>query len=106
MKTTTFFLIAVIATILTIETASAQIIPVSRPDALFPGEGKASLTFWSGIPYIGIAEYAYGVSDKFSVGVIGGYTPTTKAIGIRLRAIVAGESDNFRLYIKTPILFY
>ena len=90
-----------------VQTASAQILSAQREqDALFPGEGKTALTVWTGIPYIGIAEYAYGFSDRFSVSVIGGFTPSSKAIGIRLRGIVAQPSDKFRLYIKGPILYY
>src|SRR5579872_1370586 len=98
--------IAVLAILLTDKTASSQIASIPQQDALFPGAGKTTATFWTGIPYISIAEYAYSVSNGFSVGVIGGFTPTTKAIGIRLRGIVAQPSNDFRLYIKSPILFY
>ncbi len=122
MKTTTSVLFAILATVLSIETASAQDTTTTEQlsvlnqkintqdgiahDALFPGEGNTTLTFWTGIPYIGIVEYAYSFGNGFAAGVIGGYTPTTKAVGIRLRGIVAQPSDNFRIYLKSPFLFY
>lgn len=77
-----------------------------RADVLFPGKGNSTLTAWTGIPYIGITEYAYSFSNGFVLGIIGGYTPTTKAIGLRLRAIIAQPSERFRIYFKSPFLFY
>jgi hypothetical protein len=106
MKSILSILSTVIVMVFTTTTASTQILTTPKQDALFPEAGKTTVTFWTGIPYIGIAEYAYAITDKFTVGLIGGYTPTTKAIGIRLRGIVAEPSDNFRLYLKGPILFY
>lgn len=107
MRTYKVILAALFTAVFTIQTATAQILPAAKhSDAVFPGEGKSAITVWTGIPYIGIAEYAYGISDKFTVGIIGGFTPTTKAIGIRFRGIIVEPSDGFRLYVKNPILYY
>ena len=106
MKSTISFIISALAILFTIDMASAQMVPVAKQDPLFPEQGKTMVTVWSGIPFIAIGEYAYGVSDGFAVAVIGGYTPTTKAIGIRLRGIVAQPSDDFRLYLKGPVIYY
>ena len=41
-------------------------------DHVFTTQGHAKVTLASGIPYIGIAEYAYGVTDRFTAGFLAG----------------------------------
>ncbi len=57
MKNITRILIAFYVILTTVQISSAQLVPAPKQDALFPNEGKTSLTIWSGIPYIGIAEF-------------------------------------------------
>ncbi len=95
-----------VAALITMPAAARAQTAEGTRDALFPGKGKTSFTASSGIPYVGIAEYGYSVSDRFTAGLVGGFTPTTKGIGVRVRGVVAQPSDNFRLYLKAPILYY
>ncbi|MCR9285762.1 MAG: hypothetical protein NXI23_00075 [Bacteroidetes bacterium] len=85
---------------------SAQLKPELTDDSLFPGKGKSMFTLATGIPYVGIAEYAFGFSDKFAVGLIYGQTPVTAGYGLRLRAILFQRKDNFKISLRAPIIYY
>ena len=75
-------------------------------DHLFPSQGSAQLMIATGVPYLGIAEVAYGFSDRFAAGVIIGRTPNVTGYGIRLRAILYQPNLNFRVYFQSPIFYY
>ena len=74
-------------------------------DHLFPRSGNSMVTLSTGIPYVGISEYAYGFSDRFSIGLVGGVTPRVETYGIRVRAILH-RKDAFRIYFRAPVLYY
>jgi hypothetical protein len=75
-------------------------------DYLLPQKGKSMVEFYTGSPYVAIGQYTYGVSNRFAVGVIYGYTPFVKAYGFRLKAVVAQPSENFRINFKSPFFYY
>lgn len=75
-------------------------------DPLFPGRGKSMLTLATGIPYLGIGEYAYGFSNRFSAGLIFGRTPFVNGYGIRLRLILIQKEESFRFSLRAPIFYY
>lgn len=75
-------------------------------DHLFAAKGHSIVTVATGIPYVGIAEYAYGVSDRFTIGVIAGSTPIIPGYGIRVRNVLYTNHSNRRIYMRTPILYY
>ena len=87
-------------------TAKGQGVSVNRNDHLFSGAGKSMVTVATGIPYVGITEYSYGFSDRFSAGLIVGVTPRVTGYGVRVRAILHERDDDFRLYLRVPILYY
>ena len=60
----------------------------------------------TGIPVVGTAEYAYGISDRLTFGVLAGFTPLEEAIGIRVRTVVYQKKETYRVYYCTPIVFY
>jgi hypothetical protein len=74
-------------------------------DALFPRAGEFSATVATGVPYLAIGEVAYGVSERFALGVVGGVTPITYGFGLRLRGIVVG-GETARLVAVMPVLYY
>lgn len=86
--------------------ASGQEKGVSQHDYLMPAKGKSMVEFYSGIPYVALAQYGYGISSKFSVGIFYGYTPFEKGFGLRLKAIIAQPSESFRLNVKSPLIYY
>lgn len=75
-------------------------------DYLLPKKGKSMFGLNSGIPYIGIAEYSYGISNRFSAGIIYGYTPVLLGFGLRLKAVIAQPNESVRFYLKSPLIYY
>ena len=76
-------------------------------DYLFPRKGKAIATFATGIPYVGIAEAAYGFTNRFSVGlVVGVLANSAPGYGLRFRYLLAQPSPDLRVYIRMPVLYY
>ena len=75
-------------------------------DHLFQPAGTSTLKIVSGVPYIGIIEYSYAISDKFSLGVMLGATPHVEGYGIRIRAILYQPDSNNRIYFKMPMFYY
>lgn len=69
-------------------------------------KGQSRFTFVTGIPYVAIGEYAYGFSDRITIGLVAGLTPRTDGYGIRARAVLYQPGDDFRIYFCTPVLFY
>ena len=79
---------------------------IADHDYLLPAKGKSMMEVYSGIPYVAIGQYTYGFSNRVSVGVVYGYTPFEKGYGVRLKAVIAQSSESFRLYLKSPFLYY
>ena len=75
-------------------------------DYLMPGKGKSMLELYSGIPFIAIGQYSYGFSDRFSAGIIYGYTPDVLGYGFRIKAIIAQPSESVRINLKAPFIYY
>jgi hypothetical protein len=75
-------------------------------DHLFPQKGRSMVTFGTGVPYVAVAEYGYGISERLSVGLLAGITPSITGLGIRVRGVLCQRGNNFRLYIKVPVLYY
>jgi len=69
-------------------------------------KGQSRLTFATGIPYVGVIEYAYGISDRSTIGVLFGVTPRVAGYGVRVRAVVLESGNDFRVYFCTPVVFY
>jgi hypothetical protein len=79
----------------------------TAPDYLFPRQGNTSLTATSGIPFLGMGEVAYGFSNRFAVGAIGGITPTVVGFGVRGRGLVFEREDGaLRVALVVPVLYY
>ena len=87
-------------------TARAQHPTIASTDHLFPDGGKSMVTVATGIPYVGISEYSYGFSDRFTAGVIVGTTPMVMGYGVRVRVIILERAEEFRVHIRVPILYY
>jgi len=64
------------------------------------------VTIATGIPYVATAVYAYGFSDRFSMGLLVASAPPAFAFGVRLRWLISQNDNGFRLYFRTPILYY
>ncbi len=97
--------IIICAAILTAGESEAQL-KLHSDDPLFPLKGKSMITISTGIPYVGIAEYSYGITDKFSVGVVAGVTPKVPGYGIRVRGVLYQSGESFRVYFRAPLFYY
>ena len=105
MKTTHFLFI--VLTVITSSGLRAQDMCTTPPtDHLFAGEGHSMFSAATGIPYIGIGEYAYGISDKTTIGVLYGQTPVIEGYGLRIRTIMAEPSERVRVYFRAPLFYY
>lgn len=98
---------------LTLCIALSALLPVSgqeiikpQHDYLMPAKGKSMVEFYSGLPYVAVGQFGYGISDKFSLGIFYGYTPFEKGYGLRLKAIIAQPSSSFRVNLKSPFIYY
>jgi hypothetical protein len=80
-------------------------------DPLFAQRHEVTATVASGVPFLGIAELAFAVSDRFSIGLFSGATPDlatvqgTLAVGLRPRGVLL-EKGPWRATVVAPILFY
>lgn len=75
-------------------------------DHVINSRGESRVSLLTGIPFVGTAEYAYGVSDRLTFGVLGGFTPFEEAIGVRVRTVVFQKRESYRVYYCTPVVFY
>lgn len=75
-------------------------------DPLFPNNKKHVFMMGTGIPYVGIAEYSYGFSKRFSVGLLVGTTPIVPGYGLRIKYNLYQATDNSRIIFKAPVLYY
>jgi hypothetical protein len=76
MKNTHSLLVAALTIACSFSSVYAQLTCTApSPDPLFASSGGSMVTLSTGIPYVGIAEYAYGISDKTTIGFMYGQTP-------------------------------
>lgn len=75
-------------------------------DHVINRKGESRFTFATGIPFVGVAEYAFGVTNRFTVGVLGGLTPVVEGYGLRMRSVIYQKNDFYRVYFCTPIIYY
>jgi hypothetical protein len=85
---------------------NGQVMKMKSHDYFLPRKGQSMVEFYTGSPYVAIGLYSYGISDRFSVGAIYGYTPFVKAFGLRIKSVIAQPSENFRISLKSPFLYY
>lgn len=74
-------------------------------DPAFAPSGHAMVSVATGLPYLAIGEVAYGVGSRFTVGVLGGITPTTEGGGVRIRGVLLDFGVD-RLVAQLPLLYY
>lgn len=67
---------------------------------------ESRLTIATGIPFIGIGEYAYGLSDRTTIGFMAGLTPAVEGYGVRIRRVLYQSAENYRVYFCTPVIYY
>jgi hypothetical protein len=107
MKKGIFHLVLMIILVVTsIIGVSAQEQEKNDHDYLMAQRGKSMLELYSGIPYVAIGQYSYGFSDRFSLGIIYGYTPFVRGYGLRMKAVIAEPSQSIRIYLKSPFIYY
>jgi hypothetical protein len=75
-------------------------------DHILNQKGKGRITIATGIPYIAVGEYAYGFSDRVTIGVLAGLTPNVEGYGIRARTLLYESTKNFRVRFCSPIIYY
>lgn len=79
----------------------------SAPDHVLASAGEHRVGLTTGIPFVAMAEYSFGVTDGFSVGAMVGTTPFVKAYGVRLRGLLyENDQRTFRVMMRGPVLFY
>jgi hypothetical protein len=80
-------------------------------DYLLPAPGTLTLSVGSGVPFLGVAELAYGVGRGFAVGGVLAATPDiggvqgTTALGLRPRGVLF-RAGPWRATLVTSALFY
>lgn len=92
--------------LISINHASSQDHLLKVHDYLMPQKGKSLAEFYTGLPYVAIGQYSYGFSDRFSVGVIYGFTPFVRGMGLRIKAIIGTPTNRMRIYFKSPLIYY
>ncbi|MCO6465463.1 MAG: hypothetical protein J5I53_02495 [Bradyrhizobiaceae bacterium] len=75
-------------------------------DHVFAAAGGSKLTIATGIPYLGVFEYAYGLSEDVTAGILYGQTPSVEGYGVRVRGVLFRDSLMFRIYLCVPVLYY
>jgi hypothetical protein len=74
-------------------------------DYLLPGAGHLSGSVATGIPFLALGEVAYGISDGFAIGILGGVTPIVSGIGLRPRGVLLHWGAE-RIELVVPVLYY
>ncbi len=82
----------------------------NQNDPLFPARRKINMgviTTYTGTtpPPVFIADVTYGVSNKFSVGMVGGTTGALALFGLRVNAILF-QQNNFRGVFRMNAIYY
>lgn len=75
-------------------------------DHVINGRGMSRVTFATGIPFVAVGEYAYGVTNRLTVGVLGGLTPEVEGYGVRVRSVIYQKRNHYRVYFCTPVIYY
>ncbi len=76
-------------------------------DTLIIPQGTTVVSMMSGIPFLGVAEVAVGITDGFTVGAFFGISPIEVACGVRIRGLLYSAADkSFRVTARIPILLY
>jgi hypothetical protein len=105
MKTLSYFFVLALVLVAS-ELRAQEMCTNPSTDHLFCRAGNSMVTIATGIPYVGIAEYAYGISDKVTIGALYGQTPLVEGYGFRIRAIIAEPSERTRVYFRAPAFYY
>ena len=78
-------------------------------DPLFPSKGRSAIGLVTSIPInllpIAIVEFNHGVSDRFSLGLIGGTTGVLALYGVKINVLLL-QREKFRMYFRMPIIYY
>lgn len=82
----------------------------NRQDANFPAKRKLNaglIATYTGItpPPAVIADVTYGISHRFSVGIMGGTTGAIGLYGLKLNSVLL-EKENFRLMYRMIMVYY
>ncbi len=91
--------------------ARAQTATTSGNDPYFPGKHKFSAGFittfrGSSVPApVMIGDVAYGLSNRFSLGIVGGTTGTFSVVGTKLAARLY-DHKSFRLLYRMSMIYY
>ena len=105
-----FVSMMILLSILFFTNAGAQNIRLNRNDPHFPLKGR----FQAGVittytdkipPPVLIADVTYGISDKFSVGIVGGTTGALALYGFKLNANIF-QKNNFRVLYRMTSIYY
>lgn len=107
MKKIIFSAVLTVLTILLSNQLNGQT-PEYKTDHLFVPKGGSAVSVATGIPFVFAAEYAYGVSKKFTAGLLFGKIPIPGAqgFGLRLRGILASNNKDLRVYFEMPVVVY
>jgi hypothetical protein len=84
----------------------SQSVDQLKKDYVFALTGNWQITSATGIPYIGIGEFAYGINSRTTLGLVYGITPNVEGYGLRGRRILYQSTEDFRLYFCVPVLYY
>lgn len=107
MKTVRIFLLAALA-----HMAMAQESPIkpNLNDPFFPSRGQFNaglITTYTGTtpPPVLIADVTYGISNKLSMGLVGGTTGTLALLGMKLNTVLY-QRKNFRSIFRMAMIYY
>ncbi len=113
-KNIAFFIFVILLMLVLLARASAQGFNSKandKPtDPYLPKKGKLSvglLTTYSGInpPPVLIGDVTYGISNKLSIGLVGGTTGTMALYAFRLNAQLY-QKENFRVLFRMSTIYY
>lgn len=90
--------------------AQESTVNYNQNDPHYPLKGRFNagiLTTYSGLtpPPVLIGNVTYGISNKFSVGIVGGTTGNLAVTGIKLNAVIF-QRNNFRLAYRMISVYY
>src|SRR5882672_8413546 len=82
----------------------------TQNDPLFPGRKKFNtgiISTYTGTtpPPVLIADVTYGISNKFSLGIVGGTTGALALCGLRVNAVLF-QQNNFRGVFRMNAIYY
>lgn len=78
-------------------------------DPLFPAVGKFNVgfisTYTGNPPPVAIVDVTYGISKKFSLGIVGGTTGELALMGLRINTALY-QKENFRIQLRWNGIYY